>query len=78
MLPKQNVLTVVLVDRWTTTCELEHLGEYHPSEKRTVHIPLTASQMEALRLREVGTRGGEAVYEEIDSVWLEERRESED
>lgn len=77
ILPKPQMLTVIILNTTETYLRLVHENEYVPYGRRTVHIPLTPEQMEMLRLKYTGRHDGSDRHEVIGEVWLERTRGSE-
>ena len=61
-----------MANTWRTHMSIVHENEHMPYTYRTVHIPLTDEQIEALANRPVvGMDRGLPVYEEVYNSWLE-------
>lgn len=64
-------VTFIIANTYATECSIVHENEWRPYPKRTVTIELTSKQCEQLRLKKVGSRGQEPVFEEIHDCFVE-------
>lgn len=67
----KTLLHVVMLDTYRTRMSIVFENEHIPYRQRLVTIELTEGQAAKLLPREVGSDGGNPVFEEIGQVWIE-------
>lgn len=69
-------LTVELLDTFRTRMGVIHENDHIPYGRRLVSVELLESQINRLKPKVVGIEGTREVYEELGSVWIEMKEDS--